>query len=269
MFWAFYLTTPKYAESLIYRLCVKIPRMGCEWKVMSCKSREWNADDLDILALRDTYICTRTRSTRARICKYQMRHRLELLIAHYRNLQSMPWDICIFHCISICICIIGIIGVCLTIASAIPCWTLTNCSQSQLIRSGKFSTNGNLPFCHHQEWARCKTSEGVTFECLFSQIQNGQIMLTTFLSSITSEIQILNVLLVWNAALGFTSMLQSSSLSPYSAVSTCKCSLDIANRPTKKVHIRVWHSWKFWYEWMSEYIRINKITRMNIRIYSY
>ena len=32
---------------------------------------------------------------------------------------------------------------------------------------------------------------------------------------------------------------------------------------------RVWHSWKFWYEWMSEYIRINKITRMNIRIYSY
>ena len=34
-------------------------------------------------------------------------------------------------------------------------------------------------------------------------------------------------------------------------------------------HIRVWHSWKFWYEWMYEYIRINKITRMNIRIYSY
>ena len=32
---------------------------------------------------------------------------------------------------------------------------------------------------------------------------------------------------------------------------------------------RVWHSWKFWYKWMSEYIRINKITRMNIRIYSY
>ena len=32
---------------------------------------------------------------------------------------------------------------------------------------------------------------------------------------------------------------------------------------------RVWHSWKFWYEWMSEYIRINKITRINIRIYSY
>ena len=35
------------------------------------------------------------------------------------------------------------------------------------------------------------------------------------------------------------------------------------------LRIRVWHSWKFWYEWMSEYIRINKITRMNIRIYSY
>ena len=32
---------------------------------------------------------------------------------------------------------------------------------------------------------------------------------------------------------------------------------------------RVWHSWKFWYEWMYEYIRINKITQMNIRIYSY
>ena len=32
---------------------------------------------------------------------------------------------------------------------------------------------------------------------------------------------------------------------------------------------RVWHSWKFWYKWMSEYIRINKITRMNIRIYSH
>ena len=38
---------------------------------------------------------------------------------------------------------------------------------------------------------------------------------------------------------------------------------------TIKQQIRVWHSWKFWYEWMSEYIRINKITRMNIRIYSY
>ena len=37
----------------------------------------------------------------------------------------------------------------------------------------------------------------------------------------------------------------------------------------KRFHSRVWHSWKFWYEWMSEYIRINKITRMNIRIYSY
>ena len=33
--------------------------------------------------------------------------------------------------------------------------------------------------------------------------------------------------------------------------------------------IRVWHSWKFWYEWMYEYICINKITQMNIRIYSY
>ena len=62
-------------------------------------------------------------------------------------------------------------------------------------------------------------------------------MLTTFLPIITSEIQILNVLLVWNATLGFTSTLQSSSLSLCSTVSTCKCSLDIANRPTKKVHI--------------------------------
>ena len=35
------------------------------------------------------------------------------------------------------------------------------------------------------------------------------------------------------------------------------------------IYIRVWHSWKFWYEWMSEYICINKITRMNILIYSY
>ena len=35
-----------------------------------------------------------------------------------------------------------------------------------------------------------------------------------------------------------------------------------------QLQTRVWHSWKFWYEWMSEYIRINKITRMNIRIYS-
>ena len=35
------------------------------------------------------------------------------------------------------------------------------------------------------------------------------------------------------------------------------------------LHCRVWHSWKSLYEWMSEYIRINKITRMNIRIYSY
>ena len=38
---------------------------------------------------------------------------------------------------------------------------------------------------------------------------------------------------------------------------------------TNVICIRVWHSWKFWYEWMSEYIRINKITQMNIRIYSY
>ena len=35
------------------------------------------------------------------------------------------------------------------------------------------------------------------------------------------------------------------------------------------VRSRVWHSWKLWYEWTSEYIRINKIIRMNIQIYSY
>ena len=39
--------------------------------------------------------------------------------------------------------------------------------------------------------------------------------------------------------------------------------------PQSWLWIRVWHSWKFWYEWMSEYIPINKITRMNIRIHSY
>ena len=33
--------------------------------------------------------------------------------------------------------------------------------------------------------------------------------------------------------------------------------------------IRVWHSYGFWYERISEYIRVKKITRMNIRIYLY
>ena len=32
---------------------------------------------------------------------------------------------------------------------------------------------------------------------------------------------------------------------------------------------RVWHSWKFRHVWISEYIRINKFTRTNVRIYSY
>ena len=32
---------------------------------------------------------------------------------------------------------------------------------------------------------------------------------------------------------------------------------------------RVWHSWKFGHKWISEYIRIKKFTRTNIRIYSY
>ena len=45
--------------------------------------------------------------------------------------------------------------------------------------------------------------------------------------------------------------------------------VNMFNFPPKHYQNRVWHSWKCWYEWMSEYIRINKITRMNIRIYSY
>ena len=32
---------------------------------------------------------------------------------------------------------------------------------------------------------------------------------------------------------------------------------------------RVWHSYGFWYERISEYIRVKKMTWMNIRIYSY
>ena len=32
---------------------------------------------------------------------------------------------------------------------------------------------------------------------------------------------------------------------------------------------RVWHSYGFWYERISEYIRVKKMTRTNIRIYSY
>ena len=35
------------------------------------------------------------------------------------------------------------------------------------------------------------------------------------------------------------------------------------------VYCRVWHSYGFWYERISEYIRIKKMTRMNIRIYSH
>ena len=33
--------------------------------------------------------------------------------------------------------------------------------------------------------------------------------------------------------------------------------------------IRVWHSYGFWYERISEYIRVKKMTRTNIRRYSY
>ena len=32
---------------------------------------------------------------------------------------------------------------------------------------------------------------------------------------------------------------------------------------------RVWHSYGFWHERISEYIRVKKMTRTNIRIYSY
>ena len=41
------------------------------------------------------------------------------------------------------------------------------------------------------------------------------------------------------------------------------------NDDEKTVHARVWHSFGFWHERISKYIRVKKITRTNIRIYSY
>ena len=35
------------------------------------------------------------------------------------------------------------------------------------------------------------------------------------------------------------------------------------------VWVRVWHLYRFWHERISEYIRVKKMTRTNIRIYSY
>ena len=35
------------------------------------------------------------------------------------------------------------------------------------------------------------------------------------------------------------------------------------------IRYRVWHSYGFWHERISEYIRVKKMTRTNIRIYSY
>ena len=44
---------------------------------------------------------------------------------------------------------------------------------------------------------------------------------------------------------------------------------DYVSCDIKEVVTRVWHSYWFRYEWISEYIRIKKTIRTNIRIYSY
>ena len=44
----------------------------------------------------------------------------------------------------------------------------------------------------------------------------------------------------------------------------------ICNRIHNDIYqTRVWHSYGFWYKRISEYIRVKKMTRTNIRIYSY
>ena len=47
-----------------------------------------------------------------------------------------------------------------------------------------------------------------------------------------------------------------------------RCSTYINSSPPSP-WTRVWHSYGFWHERISEYIRVKKMTRTNIRIYSY
>ena len=46
---------------------------------------------------------------------------------------------------------------------------------------------------------------------------------------------------------------------------------EYTTRPGDRIYVqtRVWHSWKFWHNRISEYIWTKKITRTNVRIYSF